>query len=351
MRNGRLLRKGTSMKRLYFIGTNDASAQDGIQALSWDGDSLRLEKTAGGGPACTSYLTLTPDGYLLACVERDSFLGVSGGGLVCCKHQNGTIRTVSTLCGLGKGPCQVCYLPENRLVFTAGYQDGSVDMALLAEDGTLTHVKRAQRSGRGPHPEQTGPHAHCCLALSGEKSLLVCDLGTDEIVEYQLPELTVRRSIRLPAGSGPRHAALSRNRQLLYVACELSNDVMTIRLSDGALLQKFSHKPDSGEFKALSSIRLTQDGTRLVVGCRGDDGVLAFEADAAGLLAEPVFLETACSFLWDALPVSPNGDYLLAAFEREGCLQALFRDGDQLKTLAEFRLPHPTCVLAAGELH
>lgn len=66
MRNGRLLRKGTSMKRLYFIGTNDASAQDGIQALSWDGDSLRLEKTAGGGPACTSYLTLTPDGYLLA---------------------------------------------------------------------------------------------------------------------------------------------------------------------------------------------------------------------------------------------------------------------------------------------
>ena len=337
------------MKKLYFIGTNDAASQEGIQALSWD--SLRFEKIAGGGPACASHLTLTPDGYLLACVEKDFFLGVPGGGLACCKLQNGEIQTISTLGGLGKGPCQVCYLPESRLVFTANYQDGSVDMALLAEDGTLKHRKHAERTGGGPHPEQSGPHAHCCLPLPGEKSLLVCDLGTDEIVEYQLPELTVLRSIRLPAGNGPRHAVLSRNRQFLYAACELSNDVTTIRLSDGALIQKFSHKPDTGEFKALSSIRLTQDGTRLIVGCRGDDGVLFFEVDNAGLLTEPVFLETARSFPWDVAPISPNGDYLLVAFEKGGCLQALFRDRERLKSLAEYRVAHPTCVLAAGELH
>ncbi len=224
-------------------------------------------------------------------------------------------------------------------------------MASLAEDGTLRHLKHMQRSGGGPHPDQTGPHAHCCLADPDEKILYVCDLGTDEIARYELPDMKELCSIRLSAGSGPRHALFSRNMEFLYVACELSNEVITIRLSDGTLLQKYSHNPDSGRFKALSSIRLSQDGANLVVGCRGEDGVLFFAVDNAGLLTEPVFLETGRSFPWDVAPISAKGDWLLAAFEKSDCLQALYRTPKKLEVAAEYQLPHPTCILAVEELH
>ena len=77
----------------------------------------------------------------------------------------------------------------------------------IHEDGHLTLVDQATHQGSGPHENQASPHVHYA-DLTPDKLLITCDLGTDQVVVYQvddLGKLTEAQTYQTAPGAGPRH--------------------------------------------------------------------------------------------------------------------------------------------------
>ena len=326
------------MEKYMLAGTG---GPDGIQVLTYGAQGLRL--AARGGPPCVSFLAQGPDGFVLGGVEADTFRQTAGGAVVSLRLEGGRLRPCGAAAGLGRGICHVAVAPRRRLVFAASYPAGSVDILSLGKSGELTPLGRLCRTGAGPHPAQTGPHAHCCAVTPGEDTLYVCDLGTDEIACYALAASGRQWSFRLPPGSGPRHLVLGKDARFLYIACELSNEVLVMRAADGAVVQRVDCRPRAQGFCALSSIRWLPGRTGLAVGCRGQDGVWLLPVLRSGRLGAPAFFAARACYPWDVLPLGEGR--FAAAFADSGFVQLGRCGAAGWEPESELAVCRPTCLL------
>jgi len=184
----------------------------------------------------------------------------------------------------GASPAFVVLDPSERFAIVANYRGGSVAVLPIDADGRLgAPVSIVQHTGSGPNRDrQTAPHAHHVLVDPHTGELLVCDLGADRVVRYTLDDgrLTPVGAIDAPAGSGPRHAAVTDEGDLLVVG-EL----------DGTLQRH----------------RRTRDGFELA-------GVLEVGAHPAALRLHPGGLA--------AVSVRSSSEFVLVRIGRDGPIEA-----------------------------
>ena len=194
----------------------------------------------------------------------------------------GWLRRTGAVSSGGSFPCHLLVHPDGGWLYTANYGDGVATALRLDDAGDVTGERvELPHTGRGPNAaRQEGPHAHSTWVSPGGGWLVVADLGTDHLRSYRLdggrplgpPALTT-----LPAGSGPRHAALAGD--LVHVACELSCEVITLRWDEVsgtgevlAAVGAVTLPARSGEDHTLSHLEMLDDDT-LVVGVRGADSL------------------------------------------------------------------------------
>jgi 6-phosphogluconolactonase (cycloisomerase 2 family) len=192
--------------------------------------------------------------------------------------------------------------------------------------------------GRGPDPErQEGPHAHqAVFGLDGV--LYVTDLGTDEVRRF-LPDMTPHPdgSVRLAAGSGPRH--LLHHDGHWYVTGEL--DGMVRVYDDGWRELGRAPASESGERNQPSHIARSADGRHIYVGNRGPDTVTAFEA--GGRLTRVA--EVPSGGRWPR-HFAVAGDRLYVANQRSDAIAVLaLRDGIPEPAGETLKVGSPSCVL------
>jgi 6-phosphogluconolactonase (cycloisomerase 2 family) len=178
----------------------------------------------------------------------------------------------------GVAPCHVARYGDT--VIAACYVDGRLGV-LTAEPLALAHV--LEGAGSGPHPAQDGPHAHATFALDAS-TILSADLGADEIYAHTLTDglLTRTRSVRLPAGTGPRDF-LRHPSGLILVLGELGLTITALnnRLETVATVDLAGGAPgDHGA--ALST---SADGRFVYAGLRGSNRISVVEVADGGLSA------------------------------------------------------------------
>lgn len=108
-----------------------------------------------------------------------------------------------------------------------------------------------------------------------EQHVYVCDLGADQIhvlaVGERANNATLKQSIKVPDGSGPRHLVFFE--EMAYVVMELSLEVQAYSW-DGSLLfpqgDPVQVKPPNKRTETLAEIAVTPDGRFVYVSCRGD---------------------------------------------------------------------------------
>ncbi|MEU0491773.1 lactonase family protein [Nocardiopsis sp. NPDC006139] len=144
----------------------------------------------------------------------------------------------------GGSPCHVRYLGPEQ-VAVANYADGVVSFVPTDAEGR-PHPSGRELGHRGHGPvsdRQEGPHAHSTAVVMNSherrlRYLLAADLGADELRVYQYavpvedeeparPEEGLFGTVKLPAGTGPRHMAV--NGDHVYVAGELDSRVHVVR--------------------------------------------------------------------------------------------------------------------------
>ncbi|GMF17676.1 unnamed protein product [Phytophthora fragariaefolia] len=173
----------------------------------------------------------------------------------------------------GSYSCHVALSPNGDFVSVANYGGGSLSLYPVNADGSLAPASdhhRFEGASMAIPERQEASHIHSTAWTP--TGLVAADLGTDRVVQYKLDatskKLVDEGFITSPAGSGPRHFALSPELGVGYVINELDNtvsvyplDAKTGKLGSEAL-QVISTLPKdySGPAALASDIHISTNG-------------------------------------------------------------------------------------------
>jgi 6-phosphogluconolactonase len=181
---------------------------------------------------------------------------------------------------------------SGRYVLDANYGGGYVEVLSLAKDGSLDQrTAMVEHTGSSVHPQrQTKPYAHWFGTDPSNKFALAADLGTDEIIVYQLDPATGKLAFgdgakgKVPPGMGPRHLVFHPDGKWLYAIAELGNEVMAFNWDgrSGALAQFQSVKTLAADFSGQNTaaeIAIHANGRYLYASNRGEDTLVVYAID------------------------------------------------------------------------
>ncbi len=253
----------------------------------------------------------------------------------------------------GADPCHIAFSPGGRWAAVSNYGSGSLCLYAVREDGSLRETGFVQHHGHGVNPDrQEGPHAHSCIWL-GNDTFLAMDLGLDRLFVYlaDTDGLHILGETAVRVGSGPRHAAFGKKRDVLYVTGEMGSAVMVYRYEAAfgrlSRLQEISTLPsDFAGMNTAADLHMSPDGRYLYASNRGHDSLAAFAvSEQDGTLTPagqyPCGGRTPRHF-W----IGGSGRYVLAANQDSDSIAILGRDGESgaLYQTAEVFTGMPVCV-------
>ena len=240
----------------------------------------------------------------------------------------------------GTRPCHLAATAE--WLYVSNYGTGEVDVFPLDAEGKIGPVRQTLVStGRGPHPEQDGPHAHSTLAF-GDMAI-TADFGTDRVNLYRWVEgvLTLESSLELPPGTGPRDLAVSPVAGKIFLLGELGGSVFV--LGGGRNLQVMkagSNGAVAGDH--ASGLVVDPTGRFLYTGMRGSNRVVAIDADTLQPIADlPSGGDTprGLCIVGNLLFVANQGSGTIAAFQLDP------QTGVPIMVGTPLFIDTPTCLL------
>jgi 6-phosphogluconolactonase len=196
----------------------------------------------------------------------------------------------------GNSAVHLCLDRTESFLFAANYQADdksspvSVAVFPIDADATLGAITgSANHTGHGADPErQSRPHCHCVAISPDNRTLAAVDLGTDSVYFYGFDAangaISLATQLKLPPGSGPRHAAFHPSKPLLYVTGELDSTLMTVSFDTVSTEARLVESIDATaiDVKARnypSGIALSPDGHYLLAANRGADTIAIFWID------------------------------------------------------------------------
>jgi 6-phosphogluconolactonase (cycloisomerase 2 family) len=259
-------------------------------------------------------------------------------------HRKGKSTTLAPMGGQatsGREPCHLAATPE--WLYAANYRTGQVDVFPLDGEGRIGELNQSiQLSGKGPKPEQDGPHPHSTLAFGD--TAIIADLGSDRVHVYRWSDgaLALESSLELPAGTGPRDFAVSPTAGKVYLVGELGGSIFA--LGGGRNLQVVK-SGGSGASPGDHAAGLVIDGTGrfLYTALRGSNRIVAIDATTL----EPIADLPSGGDVPRGLCIV--GNLLLVANQSSGTIAAFQLDaqtGVPMMVGTPLFIDSPTCLLA-----
>lgn len=273
---------------------------------------------------------------------------------------SGELNYINAQPTLGTSTCHVSVLADGRIA-TTNYDLGrqgprqSVALYRTGPTGRLSPPEASVRhvGTTGPRADrQEAPHCHSANPTPDGNLLIVCDLGTDEVIAYRLEgDLAPAFTYRATPGAGPRHSAISADGRFVYVANELNASVTALalgaegfaRLDELTLLRE-------GETRQCwaAELRLSPDGRHLYVSNRVADTLSVFAVAQNGRLT-PVEIVSSGGAWPRNFDLTPSGQFLLVANQNSNTIAVFRRDADTGRlsdTGARFAIEAPMRILA-----
>ncbi|MDG4657820.1 lactonase family protein [Ectobacillus antri] len=333
-----------------YIGTYTKGDSKGIYSFTLDTEAKQIRDVQLAAELDNpTYVTISKDNRYLYAVVKEG----DKGGAAAYRIEGGSLEALGTQVTEGASPCHVSVDSKKQTVVTANYHKGTIESYQVNEDGSLRPVLSVMsHSGSGPNEErQEKPHAHYAGFTPDEKYVIGVDLGTDEVITYEVKDSTLTRvhTLKVKAGSGPRHIAFHPNGKLAYVMTELSSEVIVLSYQEGTFteVQYISTIPsDFTDNNQGSAIHLSADGRFVYAGNRGHNSIAVFRAEETGELTFVAHTHTEGDWPRDFM-FDPTEQFLVASNQESSSLTLFARDA-QAGTLTllqkDVAVPYPVCV-------
>jgi 6-phosphogluconolactonase len=335
-----------------YIGTYTKGESEGIYSFVLDAEAGRISDVKKAAKLDNpTYLTISQDNQFLYSVAKE---GESGGVAAYRLDSCGSLEKINSQVADGSPPCHVSVDTSVRNVFSANYHKGTVESYLTNEDGSLNPaVSVIEHSGSGPDSRQEKPHTHYAGLTPDEKYLVAVDLGTDQVITYEVNDgiLKEKSILSVKPGCGPRHLVFHPNGRYAYVMTEFSSEVLLLQYhEDGSLVQKqaISTIPEGfTENNQGSAIHISSDGRFIYAGNRGHDSIAVFSVNPDN--GELAFVEhTSTEGNWPRdFVLDPTEKFLIGSNQNSSNIVLYSRDENtgKLSLLqSDVMVPDPVCV-------
>lgn len=344
----------TNTQYIGFVGTYTKGESKGIYTFTLDTQENKLSQLRVAAEADNpTYLNISKDNRFLFSVVKE---GDSGGiAAFTVNSQTGELTPLNTQLLEGSSPCHVSVDSQTKIVFSANYHKAEV-VSYLVNNGVLTKpVSIIQHEGSGPDSRQEKAHTHFAEMTPDENFLAVCELGSDQLITYQVDEngnLKEVTRLAVRPGSGPRHLTFHPNERFAYIMTEFSSEVIALRYhaENGSfeVIQTISTIPeDFNENNQGSAIHISSDGRFVYAGNRGHNTIAVFQVDSdTGRLELVERVSTDGDWPRD-FSLDPSGKFLVASNQNSSNLVLYSRNTETGKlTLiqSDVKVPDPVCI-------
>lgn len=277
----------------FIVGTyTNQTLSKGIYTIELNVDKKNINtQLSADNVLDPSYLALSADGkYVYSISERGLNSSISAFRF---DKTKGKMSFINRVQSKGADPCYVAVSDSH--VITANYSGGNVSVFGRYPDGSLSEVLQlVQHFGKSIHPQrQTKPYVHQTIFSPDHQFILVNDLGTDFITSYRYNKaskdnvLTEFDSLKVKAGSGPRHLVFSKNGKYLYVIHELDGTLSVVGFTKGklTLIDETSVVRKENVQSGAADIHISADGKFLYATNRGSaNDISCFKIQSNGKL-------------------------------------------------------------------
>gem|GEM_PF-2987084 len=284
-----------------------------------------------------SYLAVTrSEDRIYAVEETGNPEGSESGHVVVLKRSESGWSEQQRLSSEGLWPCHLILSPDESELAVANY-GGGVSRYRIVEDGNLQLIDTLTLpDGLSEHPRQESSHPHMVNYYDGH--LLITDLGSDAVYEYDTENQSLLRRYVTGDATGPRHMVILHDLAQMVVLTELSNELLVYDLmaTDSIVkpLQRLTiYAPGDqapSELYQSSAIRLHPNGRMIYAAHRakenGGPAILTLYRviPGRGLLA------SGTKVLDGRTPrdihLGPMGMYLLVAYQDSDHIQVFLTD-------------------------
>ena len=347
-----------------YVGTYTTTQHgraEGIHVFRFDPKTGELAHVQTVSPvADPSFLVLDAEQRFLYAVNERAEGTVSAFAR---NPESGELRFINSQSSHGADPCQLSIDASGKYVLVANYSSGTVAALPIAGDGSLEAASSVvQHEGSSVISDrQAGPHTHMIAPTPEGQSILVTDLGTDEVVIYRLDvgtgQLMREGAFLVEPGSGPRHFAFSPNGLNLFVINELSSTLSVFAYDAEKLafpqLQSVSTLPDYfGGENSCAHVVVSADGRYVYGSNRGHDSIAIWSVGEAAGEVSRVDIVPAGGEEPRNFAIDPTGGWLLAANQKSDTIVTFQRDQETGMLTPEdvpATVPTPVCIVFGGE--
>ena len=343
-----------SIQRVY-LGTYTDGDSDGIYRCTMDERTGRLTNVElAAETENPSFLAVNPRRDHLYAVNE-----VDDGAVTA--FEIGADGELTFLDEQVIGPANPCYCSVDatgQYLLVAHYTGGAVSILAVEDDG-LGEATIHDHEGKSVHPErQTAPHPHSITPGPQNEFVYVPDLGTDEVVVYDLDlaagTLERHESVFVHEGAGPRHLEFGPGGERGYLINELDSTLSVFEQdASGGLVHVDTVDTVTSDYDGdnfTADVHVHPSGEYVYGSNRGHDSIAVVDCSngTVGLVdTEPTRGEWPRNFA-----LSPRGEYLFAANARSDTVSpfAVERETGSLKAAGEpVEVPHPVCILPVDD--
>lgn len=335
---------------------------EGIYIYEWDSSSTSLSHHMTiSGIINPSYIALHPKLPVVYAVSevanaRDDFIGEVHA--ISYNLTDKTYQTISKHSSHGDAPCHLSMTSDAQHVLVANYVGGSIAVYSVEEDGSLSaasdHFKNSKKTPTTPRQEAA--HAHMIRSIPGSKSVLVSDLGTDELLTYDIDNkgsLSKRHSIISRTLGGPRHFDFHPTLPYVYVLNELKPSISRFLIENNIPVRKIQQIDIpikvEGDLVNSSAIKVHPKGDALYAAVRGLNGsdqneMVVFSVDPQSHLSIIQTIPTNGQIPRDFI-IDPSEQYLLTGNQDSGNVTIYqIEDDRRLQIISsDTSIPTPVC--------
>lgn len=307
---------------VFFGSYNWDKNKPGIYAYQLNSKTGKLKKVAEvAGIFNPSFITLAPNGkFLYACTDAKTPAGsVSSFEF---NPEKKEIHFLNSVPSEGVNPVYVSVHKSGKWLANANYDDGSLSVFPIKDDGTIGTVNHKVQYQKGSvYPErQERAHVHSSVFSPDGDYVLFPDLGADKIRIYKFnsnverPFNMIENTVKADPGSGPRHFTFHPNGNFGYSIEELSGEISVYSYASGTLglVQKIKAHPDNlKEGFESSDVHFSPDGKFLYATNRGKENNIAiFSVQENGTLQNIGYQPTLGNHP-RTFAIDPSGNYLI----------------------------------------
>lgn len=328
-----------------YVGTYTDGESEGIYQLQFNtktGELTNLKlATATNNP---SFIAYSPDKQYLYAVNENSEGSVSSFKV----EESGLLQFLNKVSSHGAAPCHITLNKKGNKAVVSNYTGGSAAIYTISKDGKIEEAFQKMNFTT----KYKISHAHSAQFYKDE--LFIADLGTNSVYPYILKndkyELENRNLVKMTGNPGPRHLAITKNGQFVYIINEYGGSVTSVKRTENGFEQIDYDSTLDENYRGKNScadIHLSKNEDYLYGSNRGENSMVVFKRNKTdGTLEKiqttPVHGDWPRNFTLD-----PTGKFLLVANQKSNNISVfnIETDSGKLTFLQDIKAPSPVCLL------